>query len=65
MAESEAETVPQNPQVRSKRAELVTFLVLAFGVWPFIAIGVVAGYGLLVWIVQMIYGPPGPPASIH
>jgi nitrate reductase NapE len=48
-------------QAPSRRAELITFLLLAFGVWPFVAVGVVGGYGLLVWIFQMIYGPPGPP----
>lgn len=45
----------------SRRAELVTFLVLAFGVWPFVAVGVVGGYGFLVWMFQMVFGPPGAP----
>lgn len=49
----------------SRRAELLTFLVLAFGVWPFVAVGVVGGYGFAVWIFQMIFGPPGPPAAPH
>ena len=37
------------------------FLLLAFGIWPVIAIGVVGGFGFLVWFWQMIFGPPGPP----
>ena len=49
----------------SKRAELLTFLILAFAVWPFIAVGVVGGYGFLVWMYQLIFGPPGPPAALH
>jgi periplasmic nitrate reductase NapE len=50
--------------VRSKRAEFLTFLALAFGVWPFIAVAVVGGYGFLVWMFQIIYGPPGPPGTL-
>ncbi|MFM9858651.1 nitrate reductase [Pseudoxanthobacter sp. M-2] len=53
------------PRAPSKRAEFLTFLVLAFGVWPFVAVGVVGGFGLAVWIFQMIFGPPGPPAVLH
>lgn len=49
----------------SRRAEFATFLVLAFGVWPFVAVGLVGGFGLVVWILQMIFGPPGPPAAPH
>ena len=49
----------------SKRAEFLTFLALAFGVWPFVAVGVVGGFGFAVWIFQMIFGPPGPPAVPH
>lgn len=51
---------PQGPK-SSRRRELITFLVLAFGIWPIVAVGVVGGYGFLVWMLQIIYGPPGPP----
>lgn len=44
--------------------ELITFLVLAFAIWPLVAVGVVGGYGFLVWISQMILGPPGPPSDL-
>lgn len=54
----------QDPRSPSKLSELVTFLVLAFGVWPFVAVAVVGGYGFLVWMVQIIYGPPGPPTGL-
>ena len=46
-----------------RRTELVAFLVLAFGIWPIVAVGVVGGYGFLVWMWQMANGPPGPPAG--
>lgn len=49
----------------SRRRELITFLVLAFGIWPVVAVGVVGSYGLAVWIWQMIFGPPGPPMGGH
>ncbi len=55
-------------QVESARTarsrELLAFFLLAFVIWPFIAIGVVGTYGLAVWIFQMIYGPPGPPGPM-
>ncbi|QRM57141.1 periplasmic nitrate reductase, NapE protein [Sinorhizobium sp. BG8] len=44
-----------------RRRELITFFVLAFGIWPIVAVGVVGGYGFLVWMFQILYGPPGPP----
>lgn len=43
-----------------RRRELLTFVVLAFGIWPIVAVGVVGGYGFLVWMYQIVYGPPGP-----
>lgn len=38
----------------------MTFAVLAFGIWPFLAICFVGGYGFLVWFYQILAGPPGP-----
>ncbi len=46
-----------------RRRELLTFFVLAFGIWPIVAVGVVGGYGFLVWMWQIVFGPPGPPAG--
>ena len=37
------------------------FALLAVLIWPFIAVAVVGGYGFLVWMYQLIAGPPGPP----
>ncbi|MFP1633466.1 periplasmic nitrate reductase, NapE protein [Zhengella sp. ZM62] len=47
----------------SRRTEVLTFFVLAFGIWPILAVGVVGGYGFLVWMYQILVGPPGPPGS--
>ncbi len=40
--------------------ELLTFLILAVLIWPFIAVGVVSGWGFLVWMYYAFTGPPGP-----
>ena len=45
----------------SRNRELVAFLILAVVIWPAIAVAVVGGYGFLVWMAQLIFGPPGPP----
>jgi nitrate reductase NapE len=46
----------------AKRREITMFLVLAFAIWPILAVAVVGGYGFIVWMFQTIMGPPGPPA---
>jgi nitrate reductase NapE len=44
-----------------RRWELLVFALLAIVVWPIITVGVVGGWGFAVWMLQQIYGPPGPP----
>ena len=56
-AKEAANTEPRH----RRRNELLMFLVLAFGIWPLLAVGVVGGYGFIVWMLQLIFGPPGPP----
>jgi nitrate reductase NapE len=36
-------------------------LTIAAFVWPVVAVGIVGGYGFLVWMYQIVAGPPGPP----
>jgi nitrate reductase NapE len=48
---------PTPPHTRAE--ELRAFLFLSVIVAPVIAMIVVGGYGLLVWIFQMFSGPPG------
>ncbi len=45
----------------SRGREIAVFLLLAVVIWPFLSVAVVGGYGFLVWMSQMIFGPPGPP----
>lgn len=47
----------------TKRGEILAFLVLAVLIWPIIAVSVVGGFGFLVWMWQVVFGPPGPPAQ--
>lgn len=47
---------------REKRRELLVFGFLAAVLFPILAVLVVAGYGFLIWIIQIFTGPPGPPA---
>lgn len=44
-----------------RRREWTVFLLLAFALAPVLAVLGVASYGFMVWIYQMIAGPPGPP----
>ncbi len=52
----------EQPQV-SRRRELAVFLFLTVVLAPVLAVATVGGYGFVVWMLQMIYGPPGPPAA--
>jgi nitrate reductase NapE len=47
---------------RRRRMEVFAFLFLTAVVMPALAVATVGGYGLAVWIYQMMVGPPGPPA---
>lgn len=41
-----------------KRREFAVFIFLTFVLAPLLAVIIVAGYGFLVWMVQLIAGPP-------
>jgi nitrate reductase NapE len=43
----------------TRSQELRTFLLLSVVLAPVLAVGVVAGYGFLVWMYQLFAGPPG------
>lgn len=44
-----------------RRREVLAFLFLTGVVMPGLAVAFVGAFGLVVWIFQMIAGPPGPP----
>jgi nitrate reductase NapE len=43
----------------TKAEELRAFLLLSVVMAPALAAGVVSGYGFLVWMYQLLAGPPG------
>lgn len=43
----------------TKADELRAFLFLAVVMAPILAVGVVSGYGFVVWMYQLMAGPPG------
>ncbi|BAU73953.1 periplasmic nitrate reductase, NapE protein [Metapseudomonas furukawaii] len=45
-----------------KRHETRLFLFLIILLFPLLSIALVGGYGFVVWMLQLIMGPPGPPA---
>lgn len=66
MAREEDNTPKADPPPRllcGRQGEWTVFAVLAVVIWPFISVGVVGGYGFLVWMYQLVAGPPGPPGG--
>jgi nitrate reductase NapE len=47
----------------TKRDEWRSFLFLTVVMAPVLAAIIVAGYGFVVWMSQLISGPPGPPTA--
>ncbi len=45
-----------------KKREFMAFAFLALVLVPILAVIVVAGFGFIVWMYQLIAGPPGPPS---
>ena len=50
----------EQAQPPSKADELKAFLLLSVVMAPVLAVVVVSGWGFLVWMVQLVTGPPGP-----
>jgi periplasmic nitrate reductase NapE len=43
----------------SKGDETFAFVFLSFVLFPILAIVFVGGFGFILWMLQLIYGPPG------
>ncbi len=50
------------PRSRRRRMEIFAFLFLTAVLMPALAVATVGTYGLVVWVYQMMAGPPGPPS---
>lgn len=44
--------------VLTKRGERRVFLFVAVFLFPALSVILIGGYGFLIWILQMIFGPP-------
>lgn len=60
-ADKRGTTHGEPPPRSTGRAEIFAFVALAVLIWPVLAVGVVGGYGFVIWLSQMLLGPPGPP----
>lgn len=54
-------TRSQDAHPSSRRDEFLVFSIIAALIWPIVAVGIVGGFGFLVWMSQLVFGPPGPP----
>ena len=43
----------------TKKDEKRMFLFITVVLFPILTVMLIGGYGFAVWILQMIYGPPG------
>ncbi|MFT4927797.1 MAG: nitrate reductase NapE [Phenylobacterium sp.] len=48
-----------NPSANSKKYERNTFLFLTVLLAPILSVFIVGGFGFIVWISQLLFGPPG------
>lgn len=52
---------PVSSQEQRKMHELRLFIFLIVFLFPILSVAVVGGYGFIVWMSQILMGPPGPP----
>lgn len=60
-ASTKSSSSQDSSQLPSRRAEFFVFSVIAALIWPVVAVGIVGGYGFVIWMYQIVFGPPGPP----
>jgi nitrate reductase NapE len=62
MRDAPADTAHDKADARpSPRHEFIVFATIAALIWPVVAVSVVGGFGFIVWMSQLVFGPPGPP----
>lgn len=49
----------QTADRKTKRKEVQLFLFLTIVLFPVLAVGIIAAYGFMVWMWQLVSGPPG------
>jgi len=58
MRKSDAAPADPGTGLSKPRLELAMFLLLAVFIWPLIAVGIISAYGFVVWIGDLLFGPP-------
>jgi nitrate reductase NapE len=53
--------IPHEDAPATRGEELRVFLFLTVVLAPVLAVMIVGGYGFLVWMYQVVTGPPGAP----
>lgn len=48
----------QKKRALTRRGERRVFLFITVFLFPLLSVILVGGYGLVIWILQMIFGPP-------
>ncbi len=43
----------------TKRSERRVFLFITVFLFPILSVMIVGGYGFAIWMLQLIFGPPG------
>ena len=56
------DTTPEGKATKGKETRLFVFLVVCL--FPILSVALVGGYGLIIWFMQMLLGPPGPPTCL-
>lgn len=49
----------QTQETPPKRDETLAFLFLSLVLFPILAVIIVGGYGFIVWMQHLMFGPPG------
>ncbi len=52
------ETLGQDAEPATKKEELRLFLFLVVLLVPILSVVLVGGFGFIIWMMQLIFGPP-------
>lgn len=52
---------PVSSQEHRQKHEFGLFVFLIVFLFPILSVAIVGGYGFIVWMSQVLMGPPGPP----
>lgn len=61
MAPADGKKAPEAARTETpkKRHETIAFLFLSVVLFPLMSIILVGGFGFIIWMQQLLFGPPG------